>query len=63
MREFCTNLAAVNVLRQFQDVAQLHTCITGTGKPARVKLAFHVTFGQTKIVKFKDARRWTLHQT
>ena len=63
MRELCANLAAVNVLRQFQDIAQLHACITGPGKTTRIKLAVHVTFGQTQVVQFENARNWALHQT
>src|SRR5690606_12425921 len=62
VRELGGQLAAVDLLQQRENVAQLHSGVTGAGQAARVKLAVEVRGLDTEEVELQHGGRVPLPQ-
>ena len=60
VRELGSELAAVDLLQQRQDVLELHARVAGAGQPARRKLARQVRFVETEEIEAQHGRRGPL---
>ncbi len=63
VRDLDSDLAAVNGLEQFENVAQFHALFRCARQATRKKLGIHVGLIQAEIIEFEHARHTPLHQS